>query len=239
MTCVSVPNKTCPRSQSLSYVCTRLVFRALPPRVCTMWRLWPCLEVDTSSFGQEVWFQNWLRRKYANHVWRNLQCHETETETETNHEDIGMSTRSKGPFIAHTEVKGQLLFHFNIVVVSAKANNRLSRSVASRMGFILKVDEFEEPFNYIGYQKTEPVTIVLRGGAEPHALSVAWRVQIPLQPKVKEELDRLQAAAAVAAVIVPITKPTSWCAPMEPVMTKSGKVRICVDVQKRNEEVKL
>ena len=46
----------------------------------------------------------------------------------------------------------------------------------------------------IGYQKTEPVTIVLRGGAEPHALSVARRVPIPLQPKVKEELDRLQVA---------------------------------------------
>ena len=52
-----------------------------------------------------------------------------------------MSWVSLPPFIAHTEVKGQL-FHFRIVVDSANANNPLSRSVASRVDFILKVDEF-------------------------------------------------------------------------------------------------
>jgi len=39
-------------------------------------------------------------------------------------------------------------------------------------------------------------------GAEPYALGVARRVPIPLQPNVKEDLDRLQAAL----VILPITK---------------------------------
>ena len=70
----------------------------------------------------------------------------------------------------------------------------LSRSVASRVGFILKVDEIEKTFVDIECVNTEPVRIVLRGGAEPYDLSVARRMPISLQPKVKEELHRLQAA---------------------------------------------
>ena len=58
------------------------------------------------------------------------------------------------------------------------------------MGFILKVDdEFEETFGDIGCLNTEPVSTVLRGGAEPYAMRVARCVPIPLQPKVKEELE--------------------------------------------------
>ena len=49
-----------------------------------------------------------------------------------------LGLKSKGQFITHTEVKRQL-FHFHIVVVSAKANILLSLSVASRMDFFLKV----------------------------------------------------------------------------------------------------
>ena len=102
------------------------------------------------------------------------------------------------------------------------------------MGFIPKVDEFEETLDDTGCLNTEPVRMVLRGGAEQYALSVARRVAMPLQPKVKDTLDRLQAAG----VIVPIIKPTSWRAPMVPVMKKLGKVRTCVDLKKLNEEVK-
>ena len=76
-----------------------------------------------------------------------------------------------------------MLFHFRIVVISAKANNLLSRSVASNIGFILKVDEFEDTFGDIGCLNTDPVRIVLRDGAEPYALRVARRVPIPLHPR--------------------------------------------------------
>ena len=62
------------------------------------------------------------------------------------------------------------------------------------MGFILKVDKFEDTFGDIVFLNIEPVRIMLRGGAKPYALSSPRRVPIPLQPKVKEELDRLQAA---------------------------------------------
>ena len=89
-------------------------------------------------------------------------------------------------------------------------------------------------FGDIGRLNTEPVKIMLQDGAEPYALSVVRRVPIPVESKVKEELDRLEAAG----VIEPITKPTLWCSPMVPVMKKSGKVRLCVDLKWLNQTVK-
>ena len=81
---------------------------------------------------------------------------------------------------------------------------------------------------------TQPMKIMLQDGAEPYALSVARRVPILMESKVKEELDCLEAAG----VIEPITKPTLWCSPMVPVMKKSGKVRLCVDLKWLNQTVK-
>ena len=89
-------------------------------------------------------------------------------------------------------------------------------------------------FGDIGRLNTEPVKIMLQDGAEPYALSVARRVPILMESKVKEELDCLEAAG----VIEPITKPTLWCSPMVPVMKKSGKVRLCVDLKRLNQTVK-
>ena len=86
--------------------------------------------------------------------------------------DVGGPLQCKGQFVAHTEVKVQS-FHFRTVVVVARFNNLLCRSGASRMGLILKVNEFKGVFSDIGCLKTEPVKIALRGGAEPYALRVA------------------------------------------------------------------
>ena len=41
-----------------------------------------------------------------------------------------------------------------------------------------------------------------------------------------------------ADIIMKITEPTDWCAPMVPVVKKSGKVRICVDFKRLNQSVK-
>ena len=51
-----------------------------------------------------------------------------------------------------------------------------------------------------------------------------------MEPKIKEELDRLEAVG----VITPTTKPNAWCSPMVPVLKKSGKVTLCVDLKKLN-----
>ena len=51
--------------------------------------------------------------------------------------------------------------------------------------------------------------------------------------KVKEELLRMEKDGVVESV----TEPTEWCSPMVPVLKKSGKVRICVDLKKLNQMV--
>ncbi|ELT98297.1 hypothetical protein CAPTEDRAFT_30133, partial [Capitella teleta] len=54
----------------------------------------------------------------------------------------------------------------------------------------------------------------------------AQRVPIPLEKAVKEELERLE----LAGIIAQVKKPTDWCASMVPVLKKSGKVHLCVDL---------
>ena len=59
------------------------------------------------------------------------------------------------------------------------------------------------------------------------------RVAIPLMPKVKDELSKIQ-----DEVIVKVTEPTSWCSPMVPVPKPSSGVRICVNLKRLNTAVK-
>ena len=94
---------------------------------------------------------------------------------------VGGPLKCRGQFIAHTEVKEQT-YDFRIVVVKSKVASLLSRSVASRMGLILKVEKFEEVFGDIARFNAEPVKIMLQDGAEPYTLSVARRVPIPPLP---------------------------------------------------------
>ena len=135
-----------------------------------------------------------------------------------------------GQFIARSPVDGTM-YHFRVVVVAHDVDNLLSRGAASRMGLISKLNMVMED---IGCLKTDPVKIALKDGAEPFAVNVARRVPIPILARVKEELDRLTSAG----IIKEITKPTPWCAPMVPVMKKSGKVRLCVDLKKLNVNVR-
>ena len=95
------------------------------------------------------------------------------------------------------------------------------------MNIVTKLDAITDG---IGCLKTEPVKIILKEDAQPSSVTVARRVPIPMLPKVKDELERLKAAG----VIEEITKPTPWCAPMVPVLKKSGAVRICVDLKRLN-----
>ena len=132
----------------------------------------------------------------------------------------------RGQFIAKATVKGTV-YHFRVIVVENDVENLLSRGVASRMNLMTKLDAITDG---IGCLKTEPVKIVLKEDAQPSAVTVARRVPIPMLPKVKDELERLKAAG----VIEEITKPTPLCAPMVPVLKKSGAVRICVDLKRLN-----
>lgn len=135
-----------------------------------------------------------------------------------------------GQFLARAKVK-DIVYHFRVIVVKNDIDSLLSRGAASRMGLISKIDTVKEG---IGCLKTDPVKIVLKEDSQPSAITVARRVPIPILPKVKEELERMK----TAGVIEEITRPTPWCAPMVPVMKKSGKVRICVDLKKLNLSVR-
>ena len=132
----------------------------------------------------------------------------------------------RGQFIAKARMKGTV-YHYGVIVVENDVENLLSRGVASRMNLMTKLDAITDG---VGCLKTEPVKIILKKDAQPSAVTVARRVPIPMLSKVKDELERLKSAG----VIEEITKPTPWCAPMVPVLKKSGAVRICVDLKRLN-----
>ena len=97
-------------------------------------------------------------------------------------------------------------------------------------GDILK--NFPELFKGLGKLKDNYV-IKLQEGAVPFALSTSRRVPIPLLPKVKEELQRMENLG----VISKINEPTDWCAGMVVVPKEDGTVRICVDLTQLNQSV--
>ena len=52
-------------------------------------------------------------------------------------------------------------------------------------------------------------------------------------PKVKAELECMECEGVMSSV----SEPTEWCAPMVPVIKKSGDVRIRVDLKHLNESI--
>ena len=76
--------------------------------------------------------------------------------------------------------------------------------------------------------------IRLRDDATPYALTVPRRVAIPLMPKVKSELERMEKIG----VIIRVDTPTDWCAGIVVVPKPDGRIRICVDLTKLNKSVR-
>ena len=95
------------------------------------------------------------------------------------------------------------------------------------------MSQFPDVFKGLGKLKDNYV-IKLRENATPYALTTPRRVPLPLLPKVKEELQRMERLG----VITKIEEPTDWCAGMVVVPKQNGKVRICVDLTKLNESVR-
>ena len=75
-------------------------------------------------------------------------------------------------------------------------------------------------------------TIRLREGAKPFALSAPRRIAVPVM-KVKDELSNMEKLG----VIKRVSEPTDWCAGVVVVPKPDGRVRICVDLTKLNENV--
>ena len=87
-------------------------------------------------------------------------------------------------------------------------------------------------FNGLGLLSS-PYKIRVKEDARPYALSTPRRIAIPLLPKVREELSRMESMD----VIERVTEPTDWCSGMVVVPKANGKVRICVDLTKLNQSV--
>ena len=142
-----------------------------------------------------------------------------------------------GKFSTTIKHKGKLYTLTIHVISGCVTDNLLSRSAAHTMGLVFKVDDVgvqESVFENCGRMVGEPVKIVLRDDARPYCLTTARRIPFPIMPKVKAELDRLENDG----IIVKVTAPTDWCAPIVPVIKKNGSVRICVDLKRLNEAVK-
>ena len=75
--------------------------------------------------------------------------------------------------------------------------------------------------------------IQLLSEAKPFASTTPKRIAVPLFPKVKAELERMEKLGVISKV----TTPTEWCAGMVVVPKLNGTVRICVDLTKLNQSV--
>ena len=142
----------------------------------------------------------------------------------------GGRVETAGSFIAPVSLHG-VKYQLCFFVVLGMNNSLLSRSSATKLGLVQRIEEVREcVFGKTGLMNCDPVKIKLKENAEPYSLNVARRIPIPLLPKVKAEVERMEAAG----VIEPVTQPTPWCAPIVPVSKKDGSVRICADLKKLN-----
>ena len=162
-------------------------------------------------------------------------------ETSSKLKSPGGRLECLGQFRVFTFLNGNT-YTFKTHVVRGKAvNNLLRRGVATTMSLIKRghidkttsedIDVIDSVvFGDIGLLKGPPFSIKLRDGAEPYSIMTSRRIPFPILPKVEVELQRMKAER----IIEEVTEPTEWCAPMVPVMKKSGKVRICVGLKHLN-----
>ena len=79
-----------------------------------------------------------------------------------------------------------------------------------------------------------PHEISLQENAVPYSLSVPRRVPLPLMPRVKAALERMENQH----VIRKIEEPTDWCSAMVVVPKTDGNVRICANFTRLNDSVR-
>ena len=94
------------------------------------------------------------------------------------------------------------------------------------------IERYSELFQGLGEMEGE-YEIRLKDEVQPFVLHTPRRIPLPLLPKVKEELRRMQELG----VISPVTEPTDWCAGIVVVPKSDGRVRICVYLTRLNKNV--
>ena len=121
----------------------------------------------------------------------------------------------------------------------------LGRPAIVKFNFVM-LNSLDEVFTHEAVKQAHPglfkeigslageYKIALKEKISPFALSVPRRVAIPLLPKVKQELERMESQG----IILRVETPTDWCSGMVVVPKADGNVRLCVDFTKLNENVK-
>lgn len=155
----------------------------------------------------------------------------------------GIPLKLKGKFAA-TLSNSKHSTREEVYVVEGLCTPLLSGAAAMTLQLVTRVNnisldstetvkrEFPKLFSGLGKMEGE-YTIVLKPGAKPFSLSTPCRISLPLMPKVKEELSRMEQQGVISKV----EEPTAWCAPMVVVPKSTGKVRICTDLTELNKSV--
>lgn len=106
------------------------------------------------------------------------------------------------------------------------------QSSARRASFPEARPEFCQLFTGLGQMKTV-YKVTLKANATPYAVTTPRRVAVPLQPKVEQELQRMQHLGVIRQVY----HATPWCAPMVIALKQNGEIRICIDYTELNQQL--
>ena len=145
----------------------------------------------------------------------------------------GETLQVRGQFTANGTYRSRVISFPVTVLDGTGTTNLLSRHDSTQLGLIQRLQSVQDTAP-LGCMIGPPVDITLTDDAAPYHCGVARRVALPLQEKVKDELDRMERLG----VIVRETNPTDWCAPIVPVPKPDGRVRVCVDLKRLNAAVK-
>ncbi|XP_038058795.1 uncharacterized protein K02A2.6-like [Patiria miniata] len=91
----------------------------------------------------------------------------------------------------------------------------------------------ESVFEGGGCLHGQAVSIKVDEATTPYCVMTPRRIPIPLMPKLKEELERMEQQN----IIQRITDPTDWCSPIVIAPKKNGDIRLCVDLRRLNKAV--
>ena len=130
----------------------------------------------------------------------------------------------------------------NIFVVQELQKALLGRPGIESLNLIARINSLQEEKFVAMYPNlfkglgtiTGEYHISLQDGAKPFAISTPRRIPLALMPRVKQELERMEAMG----VITRVEQPTDWCAGIVIVPKPNGNLRICVDLTKFNESVR-